>query len=83
LITDPPITSGGSSVTNAGTGFGGQGITGPGGGNTVVSGGYELVGGSGSAADADIGGGNALAHRRSVAFWYRPERPPGPMSPLS
>jgi hypothetical protein len=47
LITDPPITSGGSSVaTNAGTGSGSEGIAGaPGSGTTVHSGGYEFGGG--------------------------------------
>jgi fibronectin-binding autotransporter adhesin len=48
LITDPPITSGGTSgATNSGTGSGSEGIAGaPGGsGTTVHSGGYEFAGG--------------------------------------
>jgi autotransporter passenger strand-loop-strand repeat protein len=49
LITDPPITGGGTSgATNSGAGSGSEGIAGaPGSGTTVHSGGYELSGGAG------------------------------------
>jgi hypothetical protein len=46
LITDPPITNGGTSGATTGTGSGSGGIAGaPGSGTTVHSGGYEFVGG--------------------------------------
>ena len=48
LITDPPITSGGSSTPNAGAGSGSEGFGGvPGSGTTVHSGDYEFGGGVG------------------------------------
>jgi autotransporter passenger strand-loop-strand repeat protein len=55
LITDPPITGGGSSgATNAGTGSGSEGVAGaPGSGTTVHSGGYEFGGGGTQPAEAD------------------------------
>jgi autotransporter passenger strand-loop-strand repeat protein len=55
LITDPPITAGGTSgATNSGTGSGSEGIAGaPGSGTTVHSGGYEFVGGGTQPAEAN------------------------------
>jgi len=50
LVTDPPITSGGSSVaTSSGTGSGSEGIAVAGSGTTLHSGGYELGGATGEA----------------------------------
>jgi autotransporter passenger strand-loop-strand repeat protein len=66
LITDPPITSGGSSVaTNPASGSGSEGIAGaPGSGTTVHSGGYELGGGGTQPAEPNgvffSGGGMQL-----------------------
>jgi hypothetical protein len=55
LITDPPITSGGSSVaTNPATDSGSEGMAGaPGSATTVHSGGYELGGGGTQPAEAN------------------------------
>jgi hypothetical protein len=55
LITDPPITGGGTSgATNSGTGSGSEGIAGaPGSGTNVHSGGYEFAGGGTQPAEAN------------------------------
>jgi hypothetical protein len=52
LITDPPVTTGGSLVASADTSSGSSSIdTAPGSAATVVSGGYELGASGGTAGD--------------------------------
>jgi hypothetical protein len=57
LITDPPVTGGGTVVTSAGTGSGSSDVdTAQSSANSVISGGYELGTSGGTAGDTNSGG---------------------------
>jgi hypothetical protein len=57
LITDPPVTGGGTVVSSAETSSGSSSVdTAPGNTGSVISGGYELGAGGGTAGDTNSGG---------------------------
>jgi autotransporter passenger strand-loop-strand repeat protein len=60
LITDPPVTSGGSVATSADTGSSSSSVdTAPSSAGSVISGGYELGASGGTAGDSNSGGNAA------------------------